>query len=624
MKRKGFVLLALIVALVLSGCSGPNIPFLNKDKGDTTSDDQPSDVLGNGEDRVFPTTGLTFHVGDSITVSDLVTIDESQAGNVLQSVMVINGVPTADSYTLDEAGSFTYTVMIEFLDGVIYSGDLSVEVEKVESVFPDELHNNIASGDWSTFNISLFSMSMTESDVSNVQLSVCKNDNCIVITSNQTVNGSMSGNACVATYVPFYNDLPETPLTSDTRVIVPLRALAGWENAPAADEYFFRLYKESTTVNMTDLGVSLYDVNGVTYPLKAITYTVDFTPYGGSVYEVTDFLYTELSDGSVFLSVFDESDSANIGRYDIDNLPEFASYEEYVDYVKNSEEYITYLNSLCEGRMNMQSASRIGRGITSLILFGDVSSIRPSKEPESSLIEVPLEEVEEPVASGVVADIFTPYSARYPQIYTWAEDEIKYRRWVYTIENDTQYLSSIIYPDGTQRISGASVNDDWRLDFSSGQTGTGTTTPDNTNKFSLSSQYARYTITASSSDNVTFDEANSSSGRLSLKYNGKQYYIEAVRPTQIQGYTANCIYPTSGMYNAEYTITQNSDNNRNVTLGVITPYTMKYKDSRQDEQIVGYMAVYNISNDYLCVYGEEVGLDVKDMMDILEKMVTRQ
>lgn len=638
MKKKSLVV-AVVLSMVLSltACSVPNLPFFNKEDDNGSTEEQPTDTPGTGEDRVFPISDLTFNTGDTITVNDLVTIDEMYAGDVIQTAVlydgsVVTGSANADEpYSLLNAGSEVFTVMVEFIDGVVYSGDVTIEIVDAGPEFPDELHNNIASKQWSTITIAEQSDDIMNIVSSSYSVSFVQ-DAIEIVTA-----GSMISDDGRPLYSLSFMDSSKTfnhdPSQTDFQVVPGLELVYQMASSFAEEGdtnvailgHLLDLYKNSVTVSVQDMSAKLYGADGISYPIMGYVYTVDFSAYGDKSYTICDVLYIDLPDGRLLFT----SNDANIVEGSDDIVPgdvdmsSITSYDDFVQLVMNNESLRNAVVGFASSRTNPVDMMNKAPVITNNVVLGDVSSLLPKDEPGETVVETPPDQSEEiPTESGVVGDMFVPYNVRHPYLYTWAEDATKYRRWVYTIDDETQYISSIIYPDGTQRVSGVNggSDDDWRLETGTGSGGT-TTNPTNPDNYTLSSQYASYKVKPI--DDVTFNQTESTTGRLSVSYGGAKFYIETIRPAQVQNYLSTSLYPVSNYKNNKYVITEEQSDLVTTDIGLITPYTVKYTDASGKETTSGYMAVYNISNDYLCIYSDSLPMDVNVFVNLLKGMVTK-
>ena len=106
MKKTSMLRMAAIglsMTLLLGGCSAPNIPFLNKDKGNNqTSEVDDSDLLPTS--KIIPNDGLTFTVGDIVTFDSLASMSAEDEGNALQKVIMYSDGTITESYEFTETG----------------------------------------------------------------------------------------------------------------------------------------------------------------------------------------------------------------------------------------------------------------------------------------------------------------------------------------------------------------------------------------------------------------------------------------------------------------------------------------------------------------------------------------
>lgn len=655
MKKRKILLMVVSILLVatLCGCS-VNIPFLNKGDGNENTESTPPDEGPSAADRAVPISGLSFLTGDTVTVDDLVTIDELEAGNVIQKMIMQDDGTLGESYTFAEAGEYTITVLIEFIDSVVYNGQCTVEVTEKTTELPDTLSNNIATRQWATYPlVEITDVQDGEIVNGSVAIKLSYVDDAIgprdFPLSNFSISVTPDDTGKILLYTTFVtpevinklNALGLSPLHGDTSMALTMgmmKALIGMAGEESGEDeslteminlfdWYSQWYSSITTTSTVNTGLMLYDTDGNQYPIMLVEYTVDLTSVGGTTGSFAGPAYIDYDGKRILLSASEVTVNVSVptegeeeGGQSTEEPKIPASYEEFVAHIQSYVDEST-VASITEGRQTVDQAKSYYADVANLVIIGDVTPLLPVPEEGSQTVEDPGEQGgEEPgEPEGVVADIRIPYSQQHPEIYTWPEEETKYRRWVYLIDNATQFVSTIVNPDGTYVISGMSdMDENWGMQ-AGGQGGSGAITGPvqpgpNSDTYDISSSYSSYTVSNSGYDKLTIDKDNSTSGRVAVKVNNRMYYIETARSSQIQNYVNNCVYPTADFRDGDYQVVEHADQTYQTDIGKITPYTVRWVDSTGNQRENPYMAVYNIQNDYLVVYGDRSGLVSEDIL----------
>lgn len=647
-RRKLFLIVpAVLIIAMLTGCS-VNIPFLNKDDEQTGEPAPGDDQVGDdGSTRAQIVDGLSFYVGDTVVVGDLVTIDVMHSDNVIQSVIMQDDGTIADSYTFQQEGSYALTVLVEFLDGVVFNGQANVEVSTPELALPDNIVNNLATKSWSIGEFESVAgadyLGVT-AGVSGVKASYV--NDMVAISGVGQLYGLESSPASLPINakavvieqqaIAVLNAVGMSQFTTDISMALSvngIQAILSIDGEPTEEDianvtnplgWYKQWYSSIVTASSVPTDVIIYDTDGREYPVNVVQYTMDLTSLGGSSMTYAGPAYIEYNGSRI---LFDLSNAVSITvpmpwMEDGSDVAVPASYDELVQLLPTimTDEA---KQALTNGRPSVNDVTANMRSLSDNLMLGDVTHLLPTQEPGSEVVEDPGAE-EIPEEEGVVADVHKSYAQQHPEIYTWPEDQTKYRRWVYLIDKTTQFVSTIINPDGTHTISGLTEEDDWRIDTGTGEGSNPPTVPPvvTGESYELTSNYATYLFSESQMDGVKFDKDNSTGGRLVLTYNGKKYYVETVRTSQIQNYVSSCLYNTDGFANGSFQVVEHSGDAQGTSIGKIIEYTIRYSDSTGTARENPYMAVYNIYNDYLCIYGEQLPTDEHVMRDIIWNCVT--
>lgn len=648
-KRKLFtaILSMLLIVTMLSGCSVPDLPFLNKG-----NDDQQQDVPSDGpvqQGKISTIEGLTFHVGDTITFDDLASMSEEDNGNALQKVIMQSDGSTVESYQLNDVGIFSVVVAVQFLDGSSESAECTIEVLEKESNLPEALSNNIASKEWTVTNVAAYTGMNGDfnfaSDVMSDKAPVISHVNGLDYSMymDPSVLQAVSGTSMTFSYMPadFYNSIVSTSnnvfkydlSTARAMEIVamivnsmveegseeaqPIKNMTGW---------YAQLLTEITSASVQATEFYLYDVDGNQYQVMQVLYTLDASAYGGSVYTYAGPSYVDYNDGKLMVSITNDEAISISPDTEVsgegENQPAIpATYDEFKQFMTSTMTAEDW--AVMESAPAFDSISSVLNDLQNIIILGDVTPLLPVAPPDAEIVADPSTEPE-PEASGTVADVFVPYSQQHPDIYLWPNNDTKYSRWVYVIDKSTQFVSSIINPDGTTVISGADGNDDWRLQY--GQEGQQTTEPStgmtNVEKATLKSSYASYEVSTAGWAGSEIDEEQSTSGRAVIKKGTETFYIETARVSKVQSYMSDCLFDNTKYKDSYFRVVEAEKYSAND--GLITMYNIQYTPKDKEHRTDGYMAVYNINNDYLICYGDAPQSDLDRLKDILVDMVKVQ
>lgn len=675
MKKKVALLLTIAaLCITATGCS-VELPF-KKDKVDDTENVSSTDDTGmeSGTSGVEVLNGATFTVGSTISVYDLVLIPEEMGTPTMAAIIDSNGM-IKESIEATEVGEMTYEIAIDFENGDSF-GDVvsftvvddsaevndSQEVEQSNTVeLPADLVYNLNRYDWSSIFIPTY-------DVVNdlpidTSVIISTNDSIVKFIDTRGVfpaqinliDGSPSSYNGYRLSIGFIdkdlesrlNDLDISPIRSvhpfakfDVDFFISYSVLTqedeyvdlSEEQIQQYHDWYYQMLDEIISIRTGDTGYKVYDSDGTEYPVNIVLGEVNFSAIGIDEYDeftMAFFYYIEYNDGYIVIRV--PTDSAqHVLPYEPDeeNLPIPESYEDMISSYDPTKEFMAY-----DFYDNVEEAQSVISAICNNIIIGDYTTIK-SQEPvnEEGSVEINVEttgEEEEQELTGAVGKIGIKYEDKYPEIYEdrWGEKKYVYRRWVYNIDNNTSYIGSIIPKgvDGVIQTGGATVEVPDNYD---------TTDPSTVNDpeentpvergFSLSSAYNTYKITNGGNQNIVFNTAASTSGRLALQYNGVKYYIETVRASQVNNYISDCLYSTSTFKDGSYSVVEGSGA-VNTDIGTISPYIIRYEDLNGVQKEIPYMAIYNIDNDYLCVYADTLPTGSSNVfVDMLRDMVTIQ
>lgn len=628
-KCKMFTMLLsmLLISCMLSACS------ISKDKDPGGQSDSGEElVLG---DKITTMNGLVFNTGDTITFDDLASLSAEDDGNALQKVIVLSDGSVVGSYTLTETGTFSVVVAVQLIDGTSKTADCVIEVVEKETTLPDELHNNVASKEWTVshlteyagiagqYNFEFRDGSTALSYTSDMRDKIDIDLGGFSTSSDYKIKVSYMPGSAYNQFLNTFRDIFKTD-TSYAAIMESVLMMFGGEGDDDVYSmvlWYGQLMTDITSAVIIPTDVYLYDNEGNSYQVMAVQYKMDSTLLGGEVVTYAGPMYVDYLGGKVLFEItggtatITSAEPITTDENEVTNYP--ATYEEFKALLMSTMS-VNDWRSMAPN-LSVDNAVSELRAVGMSLILGDVAPLLPSAPPKAEVVADP-DPVEEPAETGIVAEVFVPYSSKHPEIYTWPENGTKYSRWVYIIDNSTQFVSSITNPDGTTIISGVGDND-WRVDV--GGTGgqqTGTTSPGvvDEKKMTLSSAYSSYEISTAGLPGSSFDETNSTSGRAVIKKGADMYYIETVRSSQIQNYISNCLYDKSKFKDGYFRVVE--DGSESTDHGTITKYVVQYTQGNNGKSSA-YMAVYNINNDYLCCYGSSLPSDDSIFANILKNMV---
>lgn len=643
------IVMMLIMCTILSGCSNP----FNKDN--TT----PTDEAPVADNRITVTDVQVYNVGDIIGINDIITVQPDLA--VTQSAILNEQGTIIEQLDTSTAGTFTVNLIVQFAEGDQWSNTYTYTVEGVDplSLFPEELSKNLTEGAWSSKDLLLYHgetktrisfMSDTQHIVN--ENAITGEDMSMAINEDATKNNwawlviNKTGENSKETLSGSLLDTDVfTAMANVTKMITQrLEELASQGVGEMAeddgDKSFEWLMDAMGSVGSLEeepTGVSLYDIDGNAYPIIGVKAVVTGATKSGYLYQA---FYIEYTDNTIIafsptsingkslseymsVSVPDDTDETD---EETDN-PTFETYEEVEAMVLEMIDYM--VDGLSAGNEEI-----LNNGLNVLVnqsIIGDYTTIVPQPTPEPTPTGEPVDgefsvdeegEPETETEAGAIANVKPSYQAQHPEIYTWPENDTKYRRWSYVVGEGVSYTGSIILPDGTV----LSVEDGGSISQIDGSSTSGSGyTPDSESDdgitVTLMTSYNTYFVSNKEYPAITIDTTASTSSIVHMSNSSNKYYIESARATTINNYISACIYSTSGM-STDYTISENTTGKVVTDLGTITPYTIQYKDTNGKSQTKAYMAVYNINNDYLIIYADNMEDDMSNMVEMLTYMVS--
>ena len=642
MKKRACKIAALMVAtsLLMTGCSNPLDKFKKDDVPvqETETIEQPN---------VSVTTVTEYNKGDTVLPTDLVSYGADVA--VTNVAILGTGGSLLDSLDTSTAGEYTVNIVVEMADGNNFTTEYTYTVLGVQ---PDKEASEIYQKSTSKVtlagkNNSMLTVTVDGSDDSISQYNYTEDAS--TGSFSISTDSSKEANAATVALSDGYG-FSIAPVTKKYSVTDTLQVLNGMFSMVASDtsedNQKYIGYVSTFLQNMvedagsTTDGTTLHSLDGTKSTLYKASAKIKYSYLTGNaadnkVIPIGYYIVNTLEDGTEELfnvTINYPQDTPygidivadTIPATEGEEVPTFADYDGFLQSIKDSFDISTVT-------VNDTTSSDISL-ITSHVLAGSLADIKHEEDLDKGFgVGTTNEEVleqastEEPTESGAVATAKKTYQSKYPDLYKWPESDTKYRRWCYIVHDDNTYTNSVINPDGTFMESG---KEEVMSGTDSGNVGGNNNTSNagdysNAVTVSLVSTTGTYYVSNNNRSGVTMDTVGSTNSVAKFSYNGNVYYIESVKSTTITNYQKSCIYSTNDMAGGNYEIKNDTAKATTTTIGKITPYSISYVDTKGNNQTKGYMAVYNINNEYLVIYADNMDADTNNMVSLLRDLVTK-
>lgn len=652
MKKRVCKIAALMVAtsLLMTGCSNPLDKFKKNDEPtmETETVEQPN---------VSVTDVKEYNVGDTVLPADLVSYgDDVAVTNV--AILGTDG-SLLDSLDTSAAGEFTVNIVVEMADGNNFTTEYTYTVagvpadKEAEEIYQKSKSKVILTGKNNT------SLTITvDGDGDSIsQFSYTEDHE--TGSFNYSSGGGEEANSASVTLSDGYG-LSVYPTTKKYSVSDSLQMLTGlmYTVVPEETSEENSKYMEYVTTYLQNMvedagstsdGTTLYSLDGTKATIyksaakikySYLTGNVDddkVVPVGYSIVNTLDdgteeiFSVAMIYPTDVPHGIDNVADIINvpmtISEDEEEEVPTFDDYDAFLESVKESFDISTVtVNDTTDKDTELILNHVLAGAMSDVTRDDNMDEGFDTDDADGTNTEVVEESIEEePTESGVVGKAKPTYQSKYPDLYKWPESDTKYRRWCYVVHDDNTYTNSVINPDGTFAESG---KDEVMSGADSGSSGNNNTVSNageynNTVSLALVSTTGTYYVSNANRSDVTMDTAGSNNSVAKFTYNGNVYYIESVKATTITNYQKSCIYSTNDMADGNYEIKDNAAKAETTTIGKIIPYTISYRDTKGNNQTKGYMAVYNINNEYLVIYSDNMDSDTSNMVSLLKDLVTK-
>lgn len=626
--------LCLMATMILSGC--------NKNGDETQT---PTTEVVESTAVSIVGTG-THEVGEVVTLENLITVEESQVGNITQQAILGSDGSIITELDTSIPGSYQVNIIVEFIDGSGYNGTYAYEVtgptadEEALQLYDSASEYDVISLDNGSvltflYDDYVFYMKNEYSAEEDGSLSVHSettdkdNANSISFMKDSITYSINTGANVEFSYATYDNLMQSYDLLFGMigGMIDGMTEENGEDDA--AEEFTNALsitgqyIKEMITDGGTEDAGVLYSLDGTQYSVERAMVNLMYSKITGQVSDdikiTAGYKITNKETGDVFC-ISNGNDPATLVS---EIIPESETEETEEFPYETLEDMMSYIRENANTDNMVEEDTFSIDELKSVILAGQVIEevTEPEQEVENTEVDVNISEEIQEVPNDTIAQSAT-YQERHPEIYTWPESETKYRRFLYAITPTTTFNQSIYFKDGTYRLSGEEdVSGDVTMNGENVIGGTGGTSNNSkTQTHNIVSPYATYVLTANS--NMDFDTANSTTGKLTFTYGNQKYYVESVKSSDISKYQKSSIYNTDYFEDGSFTVEAKSSEKRTTALGQIIPYNVTYKDPNSGRNVTnGYMVVYNIQNDYLCLYSENLQSTVT-LLGLMEELVT--
>lgn len=651
MKKRVCKIAALMVAtsLLMTGCSNPLDKFKKNDEPtlETETVEQPNVSLTNVKE---------YNKGDTVLPADLVSYgDDVAVTNV--AILGTDG-SLLDSLDTSAAGEFTVNIVVEMADGNNFTTEYTYTVigvpadKEAEEIYQKSKSKAVLTGK------NGMALTVTVDNDGDYISQFSYTEDPETGSFSVSTESDKEANAASVTLSDGYG-LALAPSSTEYNVDDALQLITGMfsivaDDASEEDQKYFG-YITTFLQNMvedagsTSDGTMLYSLDGTQSALNKSMIKIKYSyltgnaeddkviPVGYSIVNTSEDGAEEIYNVSITYpedvphGLDNVADVINvpmpISEDEEEETPTFDDYDDFLASLKESFDISTVtVNDTTDKDMDIILNHVLAGAVSDVTRDDNMDEGFDTDDAEGTNTEVVEESIEEePTESGVVGKAKPTYQSKYPDLYKWPDSETKYRRWCYVVHDDNTYTNSVINPDGTFMESG---KDDVISGTDSGNSGGNNTVSDageynNTVSLALVSTTGTYYVSNANRSDVTMDTAGSNNSVVKFTYNGNVYYIESVKATTVTNYQKSCIYSTNDMAGGNYEIKDDAAKATTTTIGKITPYSISYVDTKGNKQTKGYMAVYNINNEYLAIYADNMDADTNNMVELLRDLVTK-
>lgn len=553
--------LAITMALTLTACS---IPFLNKKDEAPVQEEEAAPVETINDN-------LTYNIGDIVKPEDLLNTDPAK---VPDRVYITDGQGTEfTEFECTEAGELTLLVTVLYQDMTDYQNVVHITVvepepEVISVNYPEPLATKVLDGSMKNYEGNGFKFA------SDMQVIVDGDYVSFMNPTSDVYDPFLTGNGTDLTKYTVSANLVSEDFFGQFNVNSGYRK-------QMVEGAFLDGGSENTSYE-------IMDVDGNMHPVTAYYVVYNGTVFGGDVSKIyTAYSFTD-NDGHVLVY------ECGIQDLIYAMLTPEDTEKEAKDYTKWQTE--TYPNGFISADVTTVAASNVDTIFTTLkdsMLIGELNI-------ESQEVTVDNGEGQGEVPEGEVDIVLhgSTYAELHPEIYNWPENRLVYRRWIWTVTEETQYVG-IIYDreTGEEYIGNGTIV---------GYTDNPTEPTDNTHTGNgsdalLVTASATYRISNQANNAYKILSSESSSSSVVVEYDNVKYFIQPITARGItSAINSQCLFSTNLFRDGQWSAYQ-GDSKVN-TYGEAQVYMIRYDETGSQMQVSrGYFATFKVDNDYLII-----------------------
>lgn len=424
---------------------------------------------------------------------------------------------------------------------------------------------------------------------------------------------------------------------SDDTMLGIFGALLDPSNAAGSNSAMVQMMQNLVKSETSETGLFVYSTNGDAYPLMKVVQSFDGTQLLGmsSPFQYDVFYYATIEGGRTIKIEALETESGSAWSYkfrghdewndaDINNadrMAEIALAANVPDYsdttFSNVSELMTWVRTLFVGESSLFEAAAGGGGLVDpvdyldIAIVGDYTAVIPDDGSVDELDpDANVDEGEgDPEDTGVEVVTKKSYQQQHPGLFEWPESDIIYRRWVYTIDEETPYQGTIYLSDGTI-LQGTGGLNTWTGEF--------TPTEGFTTKTHVMRTASRQYDLSNESDNTyVINVGKSNSSTTSITKGDREYILASVSNGWVTTAKGTPVYGSWGNASSFEALPGNSYSNGGF---IITPYNARIITGAGTNEYP-YIVILECSGDYFAIYGDTSDVDINEMLYIADNII---
>ena len=604
----------MLVSIALTACQNP-LNMLKKDKGgEESSESVATDSYEN--DITLNELG-DLSIGDTVTVDDIVTISGATYDNVVNKRIVDEFGNDMSALDTSSTGSFGVTIIVELADGSTWSRSYYYNVvgsEQNNTVVGDAVNYHTYYGGTSPITMLI--------DSYDDNISYYKYTGDVENRSYDSVDDTSNANYISASladgkkYAVLTGDHFGLANVKQDIIDMYKNTMASTEMTDEQSSKFFDYLEQLIDIVYNDVE----DTSEVDYintvagstsdvPVRYVSIQFDKSYIGavgaddvvslpicyviGDGYNVIPDWYSDSIITAETLITTLVNENLDVDSYD--------TFEDWLASLKDSIDWSQYT-------VGFDKESDI-KFIKEHFLAGEISD-----EPITD-VEIPVVDEEEETTEQVIVNVKPTYQSQHPELYVWPESNTKYRRWVHTTDEDTEFIGAIINPDGTSRTSegtynpsDVSGNTDSSLDF----------TVDESYTLIPAVGTSNIKVALKSRSKTTVNKDRTTQFGMSLSYGNNEYVIKVYDDDTLKSCLTKCLYTIPDMALGKFDVSLKSSTDSGD--GTLTEYVINYNDVNGRSKSGGYIVDYTISNNHICIYGLNLDDDTSTMKSIISDL----